>query len=80
MTDPAVDLGSPLDFEHPGEWIEAQCRALDVTPHTVAKQAKLSPSTVYRWVAKQTEPDTYSLRKVRSAFVSFWATREEKTG
>jgi ribosome-binding protein aMBF1 (putative translation factor) len=81
MTEPARDLApadpSVLDYDHPGLWIQEQCRRLGLTPTELAREAKLSPSTVCRWVRQDTEPDTYSLRKINRV-VSFWATREEK--
>lgn len=67
------------DCESPGRWIVEQCAALGVTLHQVAKDARIAPSTVYRWSDGQTEPGWGSLKRVQKVIKDYWLSKEERS-
>lgn len=52
-------------IDDPGHWLETECQALGVSVHRVAIEARLSPSTVQRWVKGETTPYWQAFERVR---------------
>lgn len=73
-----MTIDKVLAAEHPGRYIADQCERLGVTVHEVAKEARIAPSTVYRWLDGRTTPGWYAFARVERVLRDFWSTREER--
>ncbi len=61
--------------QNPGDWIESQCRELGVSMHRVAKEARISHTTIYRWKQGKRGPNWDSFTRVRLVLDSYWSRR-----
>lgn len=63
-----------------GIWIEDQCRALGVSVASVAREASIDRTTIFRWKKGDAEPYWKSFQRVKGVIDSIWGEREDKAG
>lgn len=66
----------PQQGENPGEWVERRCKDLEVSVADVARRARVSRTTIYRWKKGHHDPNWHSIRQVQSAIESIWQKKE----
>jgi predicted transcriptional regulator len=75
MTEPVQSSPAPTLDSNPGVWLEQQCEILGVSVSRVAREARISRSTIYRWQRGQTEPYWGSVQRIRNVIRDYWNKR-----
>lgn len=70
-------LDGSLDTENAGRWVEAQCEYIGISVSRVAREARVSPTTIYRWKKGHTEPYWHSFKRIKLVIDGYW---ERKRG
>lgn len=65
------------DQENPGQWLKRQCEQLNITPARVAKEARISKSTLSRWMSDQHKPYWDNIQRVQAVINGFWSKKSQ---
>lgn len=76
MSDPVFRVDG-VEYPNPGEWLRTQCSDLQVSVAMVAREARLSKSTLSRWMADRNKPYWDSVERIKGAVSRI---REKKSG
>lgn len=61
-----------LDIADPGDWVKARCEEIGVPLRQVLREARVAPSTVWRWSSGDYQPAWGSFNRIRGVLKSYW--------